>query len=349
MTDSSISHLPTDSGRTFDAPGAVPRWQPPQRERWPAWVLSLGLHATLVAAMLGVIRLVPTGIATEPERTTGIALVRQEDGKREYFAEPEAMAASRQSQSGKPGVASSFPDASEISEMTVDVSSYLPGQDAPGAGGPAAAAAPRAGELGGQAAAGFEADGKTRTGVFGVYGEGTRFVYVFDRSGSMAGFEGRPLAAAKSELRASLNDLGRQNQFQIIFYNEHPRAFQPFGEKPKLQWGDQASKDLARAFVNEVAASGSTQHMEALQLALGLSPDVIFFLTDADEPVLSNADLVRIRRANKGTAIYAVEFGFGPQRNPDNFLVQMAQQNRGKHVYVDISRLPGIGASSRQR
>ena len=71
--------------------------------------------------------------------------------------------------------------------------------------------------------------GYARTGVFGVIGEGHKFVYVFDRSGSMDGHGGAPLAAAKAELIASLKDLGQMHQFQIIFYNEQPRIFSPTG------------------------------------------------------------------------------------------------------------------------
>jgi hypothetical protein len=49
--------------------------------------------------------------------------------------------------------------------------------------------------------------------------------------------------------------------------------------------------------------------------------------------------LARVQRNNGGTMIHAVEFGFGRQRKRDNFLVRLAEQNRGKHVYVDIAEL----------
>src|SRR5687768_8086648 len=62
-----------------------------------------------------------------------------------------------------------------------------------------------------------------QTQVFGIKAKGTRFVYVFDRSGSMSDYEGRPLAAAKRELIASLHMLKAVNQFQIIFFNENAR------------------------------------------------------------------------------------------------------------------------------
>ena len=38
--------------------------------------------------------------------------------------------------------------------------------------------------------------------------------------------------------------------------------------------------------------------------------------------------------------INTIEFGYGPAFESDNFLIRLARQNHGKHVYVDISQLP---------
>src|SRR5690606_22343452 len=123
-------------------------------------------------------------------------------------------------------------------------------------------------------------------------------------------------------------------------YNERPRFFSPDGSSPQLQWGDNVSKELAERFVRGISADGGTEHMQALAMALRLSPDVIFFLTDADQPELTPNELARIDRLNRGTTIHAIEFGFGPQRNAHNFLVELARRNHGEHRYVDISQLP---------
>ena len=85
---------------------------------------------------------------------------------------------------------------------------------------------------------------------------------------------------------------------------------------------------------------GGTRHLSALRLALGLRPDVVFFLTDADEPRLTSDEMRQIRVLNKGSIINTIEFGYGPQHRMDNFLVQLAKQNGGQHVYVDVRRLP---------
>ena len=183
--------------------------------------------------------------------------------------------------------------------------------------------------------------GATRTGVFGAIGEGRKFVYVFDRSGSMDGHGGAPLSAAKKELIASLDDLGSTHQFQIIFYNEQPRVFNPTGTPGRLVFGTEQNKYLAQKFVGSITADGATRHEEALEMAIKMGADVIFFLTDADEPRLTAKQLARVAQLNRGTAINAIEFGYGAQSDPDDFLVQLARQNGGQHVYVDISLLPG--------
>lgn len=182
--------------------------------------------------------------------------------------------------------------------------------------------------------------GTARTSVFGAVGEGRKFAYVFDRSGSMDGHGGAPLRAAKSELTASLDDLKSTHQFQIVFYNEHPRAFSPTGQAGRLVFGTEQNKNLARRFVGSITADGATRHEEALEVALKMVPDVIFFLTDADEPRLTSAQLARIARLNHGTTIHAIEFGYGPQGDPDNFLVKLARHSGGTHVYVNVAQLP---------
>jgi hypothetical protein len=182
-------------------------------------------------------------------------------------------------------------------------------------------------------------NGMARTEVFGAAGEGRTFSYVFDRSGSMDGHRGAPLHAAKAELLASLADLGQTQQFQIIFYNEQPRVFSPSGSPGRLVFATDQNKYLAQKFVGSITADGGTKHEEALEMALKTSPGVIFFLTDADEPRMDSRQLARIGRLNRGSIINTIEFGYGPQRDADNFLVELARRNGGKHVYVDVARL----------
>jgi hypothetical protein len=239
-------------------------------------------------------------------------------------------------QSAASAIAAAMP---KTSETPLDLSDALPGAEPLTAGGLADSildatqltgdGAPRRGGL----------DSGTSTEVFGITGIGNKFVYVFDRSGSMDGYGGRPLRAAKLELTESLNDLDKVHQFQIIFYNDKPKIFQRRPGRAELVWGDEEGKERAREFVTSIKADGGTHHLDALKLALGMRPDVIFFLTDADEPRLTAAELANIQRWNYGTMIHAIEFGYGPRGAGENFLMRLARQNGGQHAYVDISRL----------
>ncbi len=184
---------------------------------------------------------------------------------------------------------------------------------------------------------------QVETSVFGSHATGTSFVYVFDRSNSMNDFGGRPLAGAKRELLASLADLDRIHRFQIVFYNDRPTVFNPnYPQNPRMLFADAATKRRAESFVRRMEANGGTRHMDALKLALGMRPDVIFLVTDAGEPPLSAKELADILRRNErvGATINVVEFGVGPDPGVANFLARLAEQNHGQYVYVDVTRLP---------
>jgi hypothetical protein len=186
----------------------------------------------------------------------------------------------------------------------------------------------------------FGMGGKAHTSMFGVQAEGYKFVYVIDRSGSMGGSGPTALKAAKAELLASLKDLEQTHQFQIVFYNEKPALFNPTGDPHRTLFATEQNKSLAERFIDTITAFDGTRHDEALMLAVKLHPDVIFWLTDADEPKLSGVDLTRISRLAAGITIHAIEFGSGPQPESDNFLVQMARQTGGTHHYVDLTKEP---------
>lgn len=305
-------------------------WNWPKRGALPAWVLSLSLHFTVVTTLgLGV---QTKGHQAPPVATRdgSIVLVARSSGKSEYFsdqagadANPPVVLATPAAPPMMIGVglpSASEPDAPATLPVSVSASADMtPGGR--GKTGPAAR---------GQ-------DQATETQVFGVRGRGSRFVYVFDRSSSM---EGGPLAAAKRELIASLQSLQSVHQFQIIFYNEQPQLMPSFrGHSPQMVYGNESGKRLAANFVGGVLPYGATDHLLALQTALQMRPDIVFFLTDANEPQLHASDFEKIRRLNQGTTINAIEFGMGPPKVGLSFLQQLAAENGGQHTYVDITRL----------
>lgn len=177
----------------------------------------------------------------------------------------------------------------------------------------------------------------TETQIFGLRSRGARFVYVFDRSSSM---EGGLLSAAKRELIASLQALDGRHQFQIIFYNERPQLMPAVhGTAPRMAFADEPGKRLAADYIGGVFADGGTNHLQALDMALALKPDVIFFLTDAEEPQMRPEELAMVRRLNRGTRINTIEFGVGGQKPVLNFLQVLAAENGGQHAYVDVRLL----------
>ncbi len=309
----------------------------------PAWFVSGLLHGALLV-LLGVS--IPGGaggMADEAGRETGIALVAAKEDDSAAFA-PEETAASveaAEDDSEDPLADALAPsDSNETragfpGDQTLGVAAS-DDASAPAAGGAAPAEGGRAADSSGDL--GTLPDGQARTTVFGLLGTGHRFVYVFDRSGSMGGSGHTALAAAKAELLASLSHLDSQHQFQIVFYNDEPALFQVDSRGWRLLFATEQNKHLAGRFVDSIRADGATEHEPPLMLALKLQPDVIYFLTDADQPALTPTQLARVRQVNQErTAIHAIEFGRGPALTKDNFLVQLAQQNGGRHVYVDVA------------
>ena len=250
------------------------------------------------------------------------------------------------SQAAESGGAESTSDELFDEPPPVDPSGALPSRSGPlGAGTDELAAADASemlvgGGVGGTGGSGLSRmprGGQAKTSVFGVEGEGYKFVYVFDRSASMGSGPHSPLEASKAELKASLAHLAETHQFRIIFYNENTTIF-PSGEG--LVFATAANKERAMRFIDKITGDGGTKHEEALLEAVRMRPDVIFFLTDADQPELSAAQLHRLAQRNDDrSSINAIEFGLGPQVNTGNFLVKIARQNGGRHVYFDVSRL----------
>jgi hypothetical protein len=146
------------------------------------------------------------------------------------------------------------------------------------------------------------------------------------------------IRVARDELMSSLETLERTQQFQIIFYDTHPRPMLLAGEKGnELYWATTANRNAARRYIANVQPEQGTKHMPALEMALRMKPEVIFFLTDADLPVLEAADLDKIRRLNGDQSrIHCVRFGQGADLEPNNFMRQLAAQNGGRYRYRDV-------------
>jgi len=202
----------------------------------------------------------------------------------------------------------------------------------------------------------------TRTQVFGLVEEARSFVYVFDRSDSMNSvlsyssegsnvFSITPLEAAKAELLRSLEDLTKQQRFQIVFYNNTTSLFRQSSASHHLLLGNRENKRLAIDYVNTMPGDGGTFHLPALEIAIRLRPDAIFLMTDGEEKDDPTPfELSHLRTMNRGrTRINVIHFCFTPR--PGGTLEQLAKENRGKHLSFHLTRLgPGMaGADARER
>ncbi len=183
------------------------------------------------------------------------------------------------------------------------------------------------------------------TSLFGAKDAGRKFVYVIDRSWSMEGdaINVVPLSMAKSELTASIQRLEATQQFQIIFYNEEPFVLINDNGRFDYFFGTDAQRLDAVRQLRSVQPSGGTNHTPALQKALDLAPDVVFFLTDGEEPALSDRDIQRLVQRGRGARIHCIQFGKEPeatmQNDPGNWLRKLAAATEGTYVYRDVTRL----------
>lgn len=315
-----------------------------RRPQIPAWIVSTVVHAILMLLLVLWVGTARQGASEAPLRDVGIVLKRTTPAGVQFDGEADTLAnqtAEVDSPNPNPSETSpALPDSQALSTASESLP-VLPslGPTAGGDAGENAAAMTQGGGTTGGARG--DVGEKTSTSVFGVEGTGTRFVYVFDRSASM---DGDPMRAAKRELLASLESLDEICQFHIIFFNSsaplHARL--NVGARNRIATADQQNKLLARRFVESVTAYGGTVRETALIEALQLGPDVIFFLTDADDE-MSAAELRNIYRLSErhGTSINVIEFGRGPDPRRDHFLRQLARNCGGQYGYINTSTLTG--------
>ena len=175
---------------------------------------------------------------------------------------------------------------------------------------------------------------KSKASFFGMEGSGSSFAYVVDRSDSMNAYDGAPLRFAKRELIKSLGSLNEYNQFQIVFYND---SLSPMSGG--MLFATDQGKSRAINFIRNMPGDGGTSHFPALKQALSLAPEVLFFLTDADDPSLSMPQLMDIQRRTEisRTTINTIQFNSGPAANDGSWIRKMAEMNRGSYKYIDVT------------
>jgi hypothetical protein len=308
-----------------------------------AWLSSCLLHTLVLvsAALLWQPRTRGTG--QQPDRPVGIAVAHQTSGREEFFltgggAKSSAATAKEASDAAMAHAAV----ATEEAGPPISVSELMDGLvGKPGSSGTDGATGEGLSGLGTGTNGTGSGQGKSTTTFMGLRGTGSSFVYVLDRSGSMLEFEGSPMRYAKMELLNSIQSLSTKNQFQVVFYNESPGALNPGTSGGRMLQANDINKDKAVRFVQAIAPQGGTEHIPGLKMGLSFSPDVLFFLTDAAEPAMSEAQLLEIQsRAERSlTTIHTVQFNRGPETNDGGWIRVLAEMNRGTYRYVDILSL----------
>ena len=191
------------------------------------------------------------------------------------------------------------------------------------------------------------------------------FVFVLDRSGSMAR---RKIEQAKAALRYCVQNLNDGDRFNLILFNtditsladELNRGEKWFGEE---RWRDSAAmshelidmkdgREKALAFIEGIEGRGGTNINDALLTALAKKPDpkrprIIVFLTDGQPTVgVTNAAriLENVAKTNKNQSRIFV-FGVGYDIN-DHLLDKMAADNGGTRNYVTPNEDIEVAVSS---
>ncbi len=171
--------------------------------------------------------------------------------------------------------------------------------------------------------------GGHKTSFFGLSTSGRRIVFLVDASASMnhpyVG-EGRTrIGQMKIELAKSILGLTEEQQFFIIFFNEHPipmpantmeNAY-PQNQQRYLNW------------VVSVEAAGLTDPRPALNMAMSLRPDVIYLLTDGTFPRDVQGDLNALRQS----VVEVNTIAIGDPR-AEKSLKPLATRNGGRFTFV---------------
>jgi hypothetical protein len=177
---------------------------------------------------------------------------------------------------------------------------------------------------------GSGASGHAATKFFGIGGYGQTFVYVVDASGSMS--EEGKFERACYELLQSIEQLSSDQRYFVIFYNN--TAYPMDEDEPVLATPNQFRQTLR--WIDEAVPNGGTNPLPALNLALSLRPDAIYFLSDGlFDPVTVN--LVRMqnrpskRKQVRQIPIHTVAF---VDRSAIGLMRTIARDSQGEHRFV---------------
>jgi hypothetical protein len=180
-------------------------------------------------------------------------------------------------------------DLSRVSSLTVESKTEI--GDAGGFGlgerGPlgllgTGSGAPESGKGGGTGPGLGERPGIGRAGVWNVDVAANRVCYVVDFSGSTVGASDD----LKRELKRSVGNLRAGQSFDVFVFYGKDDKYVTESFRPQLVPADAESKRMFFDWIDTKVANGHTEPLKAVERALKLGPDAIFFFSDGyfDDP-----------------------------------------------------------------
>jgi hypothetical protein len=186
-----------------------------------------------------------------------------------------------------------------------------------------------AGGFNAAAALGSGSGGGTGKGVgfFGTRSRAESVVFIVDMSGSMN--EGHRFDRATQELTRSLNALEPSQKFYIFFYNGLTRPL--FDQRVnKLLPATTATRAKAIKWIKTIRPDGDTFPEDAIERALKMKPQVVFFLTDGEIPDTCR-DTAKKWNTEHKTVIHTIAFEY---EGGAEILRGIAADNKGKFRFV---------------
>jgi hypothetical protein len=226
--------------------------------------------------------------------------------------------------------------ASNLSIESPDVGTISPSSAIFGGSAVAAEILGKSGGAGGKGRGGGGGNGdgsssKAATEFFGIGGYGQVFVYVVDCSGSMN--DNDKFDRARYELLKSIEQLSKDQQYYVIFYNHTMYPMEP--EKPLFATQDNLAKSTE--WINRCEPMGGTNPLPAMMLALSLKPDAIYFLTDGQFDLgvmqeLRNRDRTNLRLHTHVVPIHTICFY---DRSAEGMMKMIARNSGGEYRFVN--------------
>lgn len=169
---------------------------------------------------------------------------------------------------------------------------------------------------------------------YGLPISAAKIIFVIDTSGSM---NGARIVAAKRELCRAIDELPANVEFTVVAFNSRTYPWQS-----KLVAATPDSKQSATYFVMAQGLGSGTASYDALEAALQLDGEAIYFLTDGAPfggKITRPPEIVTaITRLNQFRRMTINSLGIGVGRSGNDFeafLATLAEQNFGVYERVD--------------